>query len=41
MKFNRYQVPHFMIVLIFFKPFLENEMSVFEESAVFNHALSL
>ena len=34
-------MPHFMIALIFFKPFLENKMSIFEEYVVFDHALSL
>ena len=28
-------MPHFMIVLIFFKAFLDNEMSIFEEYGAF------
>ena len=29
-------MPHFKIVLIIFKPFLDNEMFIFEEYGVFN-----
>ena len=29
-------MPHFMIVLIVFKPFLDDRMSIFEEYGAFN-----
>ena len=34
-KFTGSQVPHFKIVLIFFKPFLDNKMPNFEEYGAF------
>ena len=35
-NFTGFQVPHFMIIYQFIKPFLDNKMSIFEEYGAFN-----